>query len=156
MSKPLLQVSSNPAVLLSTMLLFSKGTNSALPSHAGNDGTARLNPLRTPQTASLLSLCLPSSRRHGHRQWLGETVLAKVPRDTDGGEVQFMSHREWCLCPALTLTAPCSPQGFRVLGERDKRGPDPPPKFTGTLNPNKFGLFVLHGALVSKHCSVFL
>lgn len=41
--------------------------------------------------ATLLSLCLLSPRGRGRRQWLGKAVLAKVPRDPDGGEVQFVS-----------------------------------------------------------------
>ena len=93
MPKPLSWVTFNPAVFSPTMLPFSERANSALPPQAEGDGAARCHPLKTPQTASLLSLCLLSSRGHGHRQWLGEAVLAKVPGDPDGGEVQFIPFR---------------------------------------------------------------
>lgn len=61
--------------------------------------------------------------------------------------------------PHWTLLLFVAPQGCRVLGKgwvRDTRGPDSSPKFTGTLSPDKLVLFVLHRALVSKYCSMFV
>lgn len=107
-----------------------------------------MQPSENPTAASLFSPCLLSSRGCGHCQWLGEAILAKVPRDPDGGEVQFMPYRKWHFCLAWDLLAPCCPLGtWRLgqgVGERDIGGPHSLPKFTGTLNLNKLDLFILH------------
>lgn len=118
----------------------------------------KMQPSENPTAASLLSLCLLSSRGHGHCQWLGEAILAKVPRDPDGGEVQFMPYRKITLLPAWDFPAPCCPLGTRRpgqgVGERDIRGLHSPPKFIGTLNPSKLDLFILHESLISERCSL--
>lgn len=102
---PLSQVSSSPSLPPHHAAIFSGGKLSASSTCRGWGGS-KVPPSKNPQTASPLSLCLLSSRSHGHRQWLGEAVLAKVPRDPDGGEVQYIPFRGWHLCPTLDLSEP--------------------------------------------------
>lgn len=74
-------------------ILSLRGNSTLLPQ--GEDtGAASCIFLKVPPTASPSSQCLLSSRRNGPRQWLGEAVLAKVPGDLDGGEVQVLPYGE--------------------------------------------------------------